>query len=341
MPIHNLKLKCEIIHGSGVVDLIGSVDFSNCHQLRQVLEALLIRKIYVLVLEMEKIHYMDSSGIGLMLEYSKKCHDHGGEFFVLNVNPSLDKVLRLVKADRYLRVRRGKQEVIQEIMQRGALKTPEQENIPLVDPSLQGLIPEKKIFITYNSAAFDKVFESRVITIGNKRFSLYAHPDATPEEGTLAHIMYTDEDVSYQFVTIVEKIDKRFIYMTFPESIVKVEEDQYFRISQDLPVEFCCIESFKPTRVFNGTILSLSAGALVAKVPENSEMIGLLGIKFNVGLTEISTCMGRVIKISKASMGTVSITVSFTMIDEPERDMIIRHIFRESISMRSNRQDKI
>lgn len=339
MPIHNLKLKCEIIHGSGVVDLAGSVDFSNCHQLRQVLEALLTRNIFVLVLEMDKIHYMDSSGIGLMLEFSKRCHDHGGEVYVLNVNPSLDKVLRLVKADRFLRVRRGRQEIMQELLQRSSGASAEQFAPPVADPSLHGMTAEKKLFITYNIASYDKVFETRVITIGNKRFSIYANPDIAPQEGTLAHVMYTDNDVCYQFVTMVEKIEKRFIYLGFPENIFKVEEDQYFRISQDLPVEFCCIESLKPTRVFNGTIVSLSAGAIVARVPENSEIIGLLGIKFNVGLTEVSTCLGRVIRISKATTGTINITVSFTMIDEPERDLIIRHIFRESLNQRNPEQE--
>lgn len=340
MKLTNLRLKCEVINGTSVVDLDGSIDFSNCHQVRQVLEALVSRKIFYIVLDARKVSFMDSSGIGLLLEYSKKVRAANGDIFLLDINPALDKVLRVVKAHKFLQLRKGRSQTIEEARSRWATNDPggAPKKIQRVNPALFGLSKDKAIYVTYNLAEMDKVLESFVITVGFSKFTIGTHKNFTPPEGTLAYIMFPTMQGSCQFVTTVVKVDEKHIFLDFPDALINIEEEEYFKIGQEMDVEFCCIDSLKANRVFKGVIIMLSAGGLVATVPDTSEFIGLLGIKFSIDGELVYTCIGRAVKVNKEMKDKRNITVAFTLMDERERDLIIRHIFRESLKKKSGAQ---
>ena len=85
--------------GKQIVELRGEIDLESSPKARQVLLKAIDQGKPILV-ELSGVPYMDSSGIASLVEAYQKAKKKGAEFALVNVNPSVLRVLNLARLDK-------------------------------------------------------------------------------------------------------------------------------------------------------------------------------------------------------------------------------------------------
>jgi len=89
--------------------IAGELDHYTAAQIRRQLDTLLEdTSIVHLVLDLENLTFMDSSGIGVLLGRLKLLAARGGSLSVKNMQPSVEKLFRLSGLDRLIGIQTGK-----------------------------------------------------------------------------------------------------------------------------------------------------------------------------------------------------------------------------------------
>lgn len=78
-----------------VVDLVGELDVYQAPRLRERLEALVASGANSLVLNLTRVEYIDSTGLGTLVALRKLAIARGGELRLLCPNPSIRRVFEI------------------------------------------------------------------------------------------------------------------------------------------------------------------------------------------------------------------------------------------------------
>ncbi|MHB8170458.1 MAG: flagellar brake protein [Thermincolia bacterium] len=190
------------------------------------------------------------------------------------------------------------------------------------------------------------IYRSRVENITNSCIVL----GAPMEYGRLVHlppgtkirVSYYDDKATYTFDSAI--IDRNMgtllqISIERPSSIKRTQRRNFVRINTKLPVSYTIISDELPGAAHpqQGTALDVSGGGIRFQtslfLPEGT----VLELKIDVqGLGQISA-LGKVVRtISSGEKDANSyvIGVQFMIIEEKERDKIIRHIFDKQRELR-------
>lgn len=88
----NLKSEGEIL----LAEIIGEIDHHTARELREEIDTKIIRTTpSVLVLDFEKVTFMDSSGIGLIMGRYKLLNPIGGKIIIKNSSDLVKRLLNL------------------------------------------------------------------------------------------------------------------------------------------------------------------------------------------------------------------------------------------------------
>lgn len=87
------------LHNDGnrmTAELSGDIDHHAARELRQELDSAILRsQPGLLIFDMEKVGFMDSSGIGLILGRLREVRAYGGEILIRNAGAEIAAVIRL------------------------------------------------------------------------------------------------------------------------------------------------------------------------------------------------------------------------------------------------------
>ena len=86
------------------VAVVGQLVASNRHELKTAVFEELDRGVLRVRIDLAKTGYIDSAGLGLLLQLSKKIREMGGEFRVANPNDDFKTLFRLTKLDALLQI---------------------------------------------------------------------------------------------------------------------------------------------------------------------------------------------------------------------------------------------
>ncbi|MBA2882645.1 anti-sigma B factor antagonist [Desulfosalsimonas propionicica] len=94
-----MRLKSETINDLLVVKVLDSaVDAGNALELKADLLPL-VEKHRKVAIDMGKVKFMDSSGVGAMLSCLRAIHQNSGELRLFSVKPNLYQLFKLVRLD--------------------------------------------------------------------------------------------------------------------------------------------------------------------------------------------------------------------------------------------------
>jgi anti-anti-sigma factor len=82
----------------------GQLDLTNVKELRSKFGSHLPEESAHVILDLEKITYIDSSIIGLFVDLLNKYRNTSGSFGLVNVNPKILNILQLANLTRYFKV---------------------------------------------------------------------------------------------------------------------------------------------------------------------------------------------------------------------------------------------
>jgi len=110
-----MQLKTKNIGGITVIELAGRMTVDNIHSLTKSIE----RNVFPftgkiedsaqksnnrVILDMEGVEAIDSSGLGTILFLAKKCRALGGELKIVSIRPDVKMVIEIVKFDKILHI---------------------------------------------------------------------------------------------------------------------------------------------------------------------------------------------------------------------------------------------
>ncbi len=97
--------KLEIKDDSIYVSLLGEIDLKTSDSLRKELENLLDKHSgKELILDFQRVGFIDSSGLGVLLGRYKRIHTQGGKLSITNAQPQVKRILELSGISRLITV---------------------------------------------------------------------------------------------------------------------------------------------------------------------------------------------------------------------------------------------
>lgn len=87
-----------------IIDIIGEVDLYNTKELKDLIDDLIKEGKYQIIINLEKVPFMDSSGIGTLVTSMYKLKKYHGNLKVLKVVGSVAKVFKMTGMDAHLEI---------------------------------------------------------------------------------------------------------------------------------------------------------------------------------------------------------------------------------------------
>ncbi len=92
-----LKLDVEQLDAGVVVRVVGSVSIQEAALLRDELTAIAAQKVPFIVLDLEQMDFICSSGLGAIILAHVRIHRHDGEIRIVNPQPAVRQVLETTR----------------------------------------------------------------------------------------------------------------------------------------------------------------------------------------------------------------------------------------------------
>ncbi len=98
----DLVVRAEEHDGWAVVHASGDIDMTTAPRLREAVIAIVVDGQPRVVLDLQSVDFIDSTGLGVMVGLLKRTRSHGGDLRLVSTRPSLRKVLELTTLEQAL-----------------------------------------------------------------------------------------------------------------------------------------------------------------------------------------------------------------------------------------------
>ncbi len=99
-----MELSVREIDSIPVIDVFGEVDLYNAKSIKDAIDEKVKEQKYEIVVNLEKVPFMDSSGIGTLVTGMYKLKKYHGNLKVSGVNGSVAKVFKLTGMESHLEI---------------------------------------------------------------------------------------------------------------------------------------------------------------------------------------------------------------------------------------------
>jgi len=102
----------ETPNGVVVFDIEGEVDLYNSPELKEAIKKMIEAKKYNIVVNLAKVSYIDSSGIGALISSLSNLKKYQGSLKITNLQGSVKKVFELTKLTSFFEIYNSEEEAI-------------------------------------------------------------------------------------------------------------------------------------------------------------------------------------------------------------------------------------
>ncbi len=95
-----------------IIQVSGEVDLYNVSELKKALFSITDGANPSVVVDMQYVNYMDSSGIGALVAGQKKMKAHNGKFALMNIHDDVLNILKLATLDKFFKIYESDDELI-------------------------------------------------------------------------------------------------------------------------------------------------------------------------------------------------------------------------------------
>jgi anti-sigma B factor antagonist len=95
-----------------VLDISGEIDLYNAPEIKDIINQLIEEQKYCVVINLEKVSYIDSSGIGALISSLSNLKKYQGGLKIINVYASVRKVFELTKLTSFFEIYDSEDEAV-------------------------------------------------------------------------------------------------------------------------------------------------------------------------------------------------------------------------------------
>lgn len=100
----NLDVRATREPGGTIVHLVGEIDLRTSPQLRRVFLELVDEKPERIILNLAGVGYVDSSGVGTMVELKRLAMRKGGEVVLVGLQPRVRSLFEITRLDKFFTI---------------------------------------------------------------------------------------------------------------------------------------------------------------------------------------------------------------------------------------------
>ncbi len=108
-----IQVKREALPDATVVSISGSVDIYSSPELRGELKVALDGKVRKLVIDMDGVSFVDSSGLATLIEALQKVQAYSGKLLLCNLSAKVLGVFQLANLDRIFQIRETREAALE------------------------------------------------------------------------------------------------------------------------------------------------------------------------------------------------------------------------------------
>ena len=99
--MEGIRLETQLteINGTKILDVAGEIDVYTAPQFKDAVNGIIAGGQKHLVVNMQNVTYMDSSGFGALLSATRRLRPEGGTVNLVQVSGAIDRILRITKLD--------------------------------------------------------------------------------------------------------------------------------------------------------------------------------------------------------------------------------------------------
>jgi len=112
-----MEIKTRESNDTVILDVDGEIDLYNAPLLKDVIEQSTEAQKYNIIINLEKVSYIDSSGIGALISSLSKLKKYQGGLKIINVTGSVKKVFELTKLTTFFEIFDDENEAIKSFSQ--------------------------------------------------------------------------------------------------------------------------------------------------------------------------------------------------------------------------------
>ena len=87
-----------------LIRFIGDLDATNVETVLEKVCSLLSEGIINLIADFKKLRYVNSTGLGILLHFSKSAREKGGSFKIANINENVYEIIEIIGATSLLEI---------------------------------------------------------------------------------------------------------------------------------------------------------------------------------------------------------------------------------------------
>ena len=96
-----MELRLRRIGESYIIDIIGTLDLYNSNHLMDLFQNMVDRKVKEFIVDLGKVDYIDSSGIGALISIYSTTQQNDLKFCIINMSEASQKVINLTRLADY------------------------------------------------------------------------------------------------------------------------------------------------------------------------------------------------------------------------------------------------
>ena len=110
-----LDVKLESIGGFSLIGLSGEVDVYSAPKLRETIKDLVDEGKYNIVVDLEKVAFLDSTGLGVLVGGLKRVKHHSGELGVICNQEKILRIFRITGLTKVFPIYRSRDELLAKV----------------------------------------------------------------------------------------------------------------------------------------------------------------------------------------------------------------------------------
>ncbi len=107
-----MEIEFKDIGEHKIIEVSGEVDLYNVSELKKALFSITDGTYPSVIVDMQYVNYMDSSGIGALVAGQKKMKAHNGKFGLLNIHDDVLNILKLATLDKFFKIYESEEELL-------------------------------------------------------------------------------------------------------------------------------------------------------------------------------------------------------------------------------------
>ncbi|MDR1159071.1 MAG: anti-sigma factor antagonist [Syntrophomonadaceae bacterium] len=115
-----MNIDCKHIYDTLIIRLVGELDLLVSEKLRDFIDIKITEnKSRVLILNLEKVSFVDSSGLGVIIGRYKKISAKKGKMYIAGAQPMVEQILVLSGINKLIPLCRNEQEIMENYREDG------------------------------------------------------------------------------------------------------------------------------------------------------------------------------------------------------------------------------